>query len=790
MNGVRWFVAVLVIAVGYLFYLTRDTGRDDSVQTFKNEVQQSAQTWQATEQTNPYSDGYDFSGQDDPELAELRSLTEPSMASVVEESVDFTVSPHEKLIQEARLPIASLLPPQPKERTRIQSAESQNLQQVFDSEEPVLALKSGVFKLTKGAVPDIKEGGEHAYLQFDSPLNNSKLKELEGAGVEVEEYIHPNAYRVMLPSNDAVATVAAFDNFHAATKEHPADKIEPTLLNDGASQSSINDDATIDVLVSTRSAVSSKSINKFLQSMIVEYLFEFRRLTGRDYVPTKEEREQVEAQFIDTSYSTDTIIETKLPRTLIAKLAERPEVAAITAFPPEVAETNTVSANLSNIPLAKQTITPEGQPIENGSGIRVGIWDTAQIDNHRDINNLTLIDKAGVSPHSTHVAGTVAGLGQGNARAKGMAEGVLLFSHDFRGSIDTEIETFTQRNQYDLSNHSYGVVVGCVGQNVRFVDNVNQFGLYGIPAQTWDRSIRANNDIRIKAVGNDRGEFCNRGNGILAKDGEERKGKRTLAGRSVAKNAIKVGSVPLVEPGQRLGAFASSFSSFGPTNDGRLGVTVVAKGEQVLSTDPGNQYRVRQGTSMAAPVVTGGLAIVIKHFNNTFGAKMTASQAKAIVSHTADDWGVKGPDYETGFGLFDAKAAVDIINLGQKHIFDVVLSESGDKKIFQLQVDEGRPFKATIAWTDLPASLTAKFSLVNNINIKLIDPSGTEHLPWTMDLNDMHAPPRRGINQVDTVEQVLVDAPIPGTWQLMIEAPGNLIDSQTVSVVTDAPVIQ
>jgi subtilisin family serine protease len=79
---------------------------------------------------------------------------------------------------------------------------------------------------------------------------------------------------------------------------------------------------------------------------------------------------------------------------------------------------------------------------------------------------------------------------------------------------------------------------------------------------------------------------------------------RAFLASGAARNWIEVGAST---PGAD--ALAASFSNYSHT-----GVDVFAPGESIWSTVPGNQYRRLQGTSMAAPVVTGLAALIMSYY--------------------------------------------------------------------------------------------------------------------------------------------------------------------------------
>ncbi len=79
-------------------------------------------------------------------------------------------------------------------------------------------------------------------------------------------------------------------------------------------------------------------------------------------------------------------------------------------------------------------------------------------------------------------------------------------------------------------------------------------------------------------------------------------------------------------------------------------------------------YTVFSGTSMAAPNVTGSMALLIQHYRNLFINTPRAATSRGLVAHTAFDVSAAassttvGPDYRTGWGVLDARAAANFLS--------------------------------------------------------------------------------------------------------------------------------
>ena len=80
----------------------------------------------------------------------------------------------------------------------------------------------------------------------------------------------------------------------------------------------------------------------------------------------------------------------------------------------------------------------------------------------------------------------------------------------------------------------------------------------------------------------------------------------------------------------------SFFSSRGPTGDGRLKPDLVAPGEKIRATIPGGDWGDLDGTSMAAPHVSGAAAMLMARYSELVGLPR---RIKSILTQSATDLG-------------------------------------------------------------------------------------------------------------------------------------------------------
>jgi hypothetical protein len=249
---------------------------------------------------------------------------------------------------------------------------------------------------------------------------------------------------------------------------------------------------------------------------------------------------------------------------------------------------------------------------------------------------------------------------------------------------------------------------------------------------------------------------------ILHDDFHPSDGPYTCIGQiGSSKNVITVGAVD--DHGGM-----TSFSSYGPTKDGRIKPDIVANGSTVTSTCPIDSYCTQSGTSMATPAVSGSVALLAQHYLQEMGSAPTPEMVKALLAGTAFELGEEGPEYNFGWGLLDVKSAVDQVKNDSNLLHTDVM---GNSEVLEYPLTirpEDKVVRVTAAWTDAPGSPAAYQALVNDIDLALVDPDGISHYPWILDKDHPSLPAAKGVNSVDNIEQVHLAFPETGEWRVML----------------------
>jgi len=412
----------------------------------------------------------------------------------------------------------------------------------------------------------------------------------------------------------------------------------------------------------------------------------------------------------------------------------------------------------------------------DGTGVTALIYDGGQARaTHVDFEGRLVIgagDTSAVSDHSTHVACTVGGGGVANATYTGMAPGVDLVSYGFEydstgtflytnpGDLESDYTSAINTYGADIANNSIGTNTETNGFDCAFQ------GDYGVTSALIDAIVSGSLGAPFR---------------IVWANGNERQGSRcdvegygdyySTAPPAGAKNHITVGALNSNDDSM------TYFSSWGPVDDGRMKPDIAAPGCEAggdggltsCSSASDTAYTVKCGTSMAAPTTTGLSSLVLQDFRAQFPTEpdFRNSTLKILLAHNAVDLGNAGPDYQFGYGSVRVQQTVDFMRGGS---FLENQTDQGQIYSVLVVVGAGEPeLKVTLAWDDVPGTPNVNPSLVNDLDLRVFDPSSQQYYPWTLDpLNPSAAAVQNQANRLDNIEQVLVNNPTAGVWRVEV----------------------
>lgn len=379
----------------------------------------------------------------------------------------------------------------------------------------------------------------------------------------------------------------------------------------------------------------------------------------------------------------------------------------------------------------------------DGSGEMIAIADTGLDLDHPDLIGRV----AGVytqfgldsSPadsntgHGTHIAVSAIGDGQSNGNATGMAPNADLvmyaLEHDPTGVFGRIGSIYDLLR--DAEQKTARIAINAWGAN-------GNYGQYSADSRSVDIFVHDKPSmLPLFAVG-DRGS----------------QGASQITPPSTAKNVLAIGAS---ETGSTSGSVAS-FSSNGPSLDGRIKPDLVAPGVDVCSgaaeeakTSPGTAcstethsngedvYTLLSGTSQATAVAGGVAALTREFIREQVGISApSGSLVKAAMINGARDLGAPDiPNDAEGWGQIDLDRTVlpvwDASSPSTSALAtfmdDNTPLDAGFGLLYAFELDASRGIDITLAWSDVAGSANAAQSesrLVNNLDLVLVDPSGNE----------------------------------------------------------------
>ncbi|TDH66482.1 hypothetical protein CCR75_005778 [Bremia lactucae] len=401
--------------------------------------------------------------------------------------------------------------------------------------------------------------------------------------------------------------------------------------------------------------------------------------------------------------------------------------------------------------------------------------------------------------HGTHIAGLLAGSSfSGNYPDLGIADRARIAFMD----IGTQSETCAGRQNCPVSLATPADASDLVRSQLAAGARIFSFSWgtpgsdYSAQARDLDAFIYANPEVLVVVAAGNSGEST-------------LTGQRTISSPSGAKNVISVGaSLNSAASFTTFGCpeifnerTVASFSSGGPTTDGRLKPDVVAPGMTLVSSQseaPGSTTESSatcslQGTSQATPVVTGVAVLLYEWLrdgwwrngrkNTTFAMSyVPAALLKALIIHSGDSLqqrmaalpngfvscsslasdaaDVTYPDVYQGYGKPNLTNIVDFTgnrsDLPSLYFLpnstensEGLIAHNGEV-VITFTVARDVDLRATLVWTDPPGSLQATSQLQHDLDLVVRILGGTQTFgPLTAD-------PSTGRDSKNNVEMVQV----------------------------------
>ncbi|MDP8245384.1 MAG: S8 family serine peptidase [Candidatus Hinthialibacter antarcticus] len=604
--------------------------------------------------------------------------------------------------------------------------------------------RQNLFQLMSSAHPQASANGgvEHVMIQFERLPTLQEREQLAKRGIRLLDYVPNMAFWASVDVDaqgaSALMTLTKSDRVRWSSNVSNVDRLSPAAVNGEFPPNALLDDGRVIIVVIVFPDVNDIAARAAITAAGGE-------VQGIEF-------EDVYRVAVD-------------PQKMQA-IASIDAVRWIEPLLPERIENNVTAAQRSQ---ASTLRSPQFNM--TGRDVTVGVWDGGAVYPHTDFGNrLTLGNNVSYGNHGTHVAGTIGGSGASAANSLGMAPSVAIRSYDWTNDV-SEMNAAIDLG-VRLSNHSYGYIAGWY-YNGGWQDTGDRlFGLYAYSARGYDDVVYKKNLLIFKSAGNDRNDGPDAYNGGPRRDGPY----DTIPAVGVAKNIVTIGAL---EDNDTM----SSFSSWGPANDGRVKPDICANGVSLYSTTLNNSHGYMSGTSMSSPSACGTAALLYQYFLEQHGEDPLASSMKAMLIHGARDLGRVGPDYEYGWGIMQAENTANLINNLQWREGEVT---DGSMLSYRVSVPAGEPeLKVTVVWTDPPGPYSTDTPLINNLDLVLVSPSGVTHRPWVLNKNQPSVAATRGVNTVDNVEQVVVANPEAGTWTYRVE--GTLVPTgpNTFSVVSD-----
>ncbi len=720
--------------------------------------------------------------------------------------------------------------PGPLQSVAPQAVTADQLTDAKASEPHLLLLRSGLIDPTAqridfsatGAAADVVSG-RYAIVQFESDPAKSRAR-LEKRGVTFLGYVPNNAYQVRL-ENNALQELRADASVRWVGIYQPGQKLDPALWTAARSDLALAPQGGLEIDVFGFAGESAKQIGAALV-----------KVSGVTIVSIAEDDSVPFVRVHVGEAGLDSLIRSATAEDSVAWVAPHLQeyvnnAAGIGVIQGNSATTSTAGSGgveAGRQPLWDHNLFGTGQIISiSDSGLDANeAWFTvlnkglgdhieittadspvppAQGATHADNkvyaywvqpgaeaydNNSTCPGGSATSYHGTHTSGTIAGDAGGSVGATNYTASTPTSSgHELADGMAPNAQLLFQ----DIGNDTTGCLsITNLGGTLR---QANDAGAR-IHSASWGSSSAGAYSGSDRVV--DSTLWSLEDMIFVVSAGNSGSSATTTGSPGNAKNAITVGA--LSHAGNKI---VATYSSRGPTVDGRVKPDIMAPGSSVVSaagdasttaTIEAAASSTKSGTSMAAPTIAGNAGLVRQFFTEGFyprGLKTAADSynpsgmvLKAVLLNGTNPvlgsgpseqfatgsygWGRGWTDSNLWFSTTPSAFGDDNRRMRLFERTNISGLKTGEQQSYTITgVPAGKELRATLTWYDPEATSGAALSLVNNLDLEVDGPGGTL---YRGNVFAAGVSTTGGVADIrNTVEQVRLTAPTAGTYTFRVK---------------------
>ncbi|MEW6069654.1 MAG: S8 family serine peptidase, partial [Candidatus Thermoplasmatota archaeon] len=582
--------------------------------------------------------------------------------------------------------------------------------------------------------------GNYYILQFKGPVGEEWKKAVEKLGCSLYDYIPDYGFLALVNNAKSKENIVKLPFVRALTQFQPGYKIEPQLLH---KTGFVNVNIVLLEAEQSNSNPRSRAINS------LNYLEVISAITRTGGEILQKDRN---------------IVEASIPAYAVKELAFLDSVLWIEEKYDikDCLDIARVAIGAESLHGTINSSTP-ANPVVLGLGgkdVIIAVMDGGLRTTHEDFNEppgkkvAFLYGAEGASTsHGTLVTGCAVGDGSANGATTRLYRGAApnaKFVFQRRWASDTTtpglLTCFKDAYNYGASIHTNSWLLAEGGKQVNRYGSYSQLADIGVRDADIDKTGEQPLIITW-AAGNEAGT--------------------TVGEPATAKNIITVGASDDKATTTTTDDAMASWSSQGPTRDGRLKPDLVAPGVDIYTTSDttDTSYTGESGTSLSAPIVAGACAIVVEDYIARFGTKPSPALVKALLINRATPLsGYTYPGYYQGWGLVNL---TEICTKWDSIYFDdqSVELNTFEEKTYYVKATPGT-FRINLVWTDAYGLVNADKVLVNDLDLVVIAPNGTVYYG-----NDFTSPFNDTRDSVNNVEGVIITTPdTSGVYAIRVKA--------------------